>query len=236
MGFFDKLFRVNNQEVVNWYCDNCGAHMNNQVGFTTKNGRYTCKICGYNNDVSPNNIEPDYFDPNWIEYKASCPGSLYDQRVASVQCKFNWPISKERFEQMAVACGNGINRLKIRVNGATVTGVVTTVSGTNDWRFGCDFNDCGEITGNVLHFWSDNQDSKIPKTYILRLIDAIVDVLKLTSNYKPQREFICPFCGDNLRNQSNSVESCFYWKCRICGNGFELPLHPRGGYDYIAKL
>ncbi len=40
-----------------WHCDGCGRIMNNQIGFTTDDGEWTCSECGYLNDVSPNNIE-----------------------------------------------------------------------------------------------------------------------------------------------------------------------------------
>ncbi len=39
-----------------WYCDNCGAHLNNQSGFTALYGSWNCDECGYSNDVSDNNI------------------------------------------------------------------------------------------------------------------------------------------------------------------------------------
>ena len=48
MGLFDRG--------CDWYCDNCDAHLNNQSGFTALGGLWTCKECGYINDVSNNNI------------------------------------------------------------------------------------------------------------------------------------------------------------------------------------
>ena len=39
-----------------WYCDDCDAHLNNQWGFTTITGIWTCTECGYENDVSESNI------------------------------------------------------------------------------------------------------------------------------------------------------------------------------------
>ena len=43
-----------------WYCDNCRAHLNGQIGFTVKNGQWKCDNCGFVNDVTVNNIEPFY--------------------------------------------------------------------------------------------------------------------------------------------------------------------------------
>lgn len=41
---------------IDWYCDECGAYMNRQRGFTTRSGMWKCVICGYNNDVTEDNI------------------------------------------------------------------------------------------------------------------------------------------------------------------------------------
>lgn len=38
-----------------WYCDNCGAHLNSQLGFGAGT-TWTCRKCGYENDVSEDNI------------------------------------------------------------------------------------------------------------------------------------------------------------------------------------
>lgn len=47
-----------------WYCDESGAYMNEQPGFTTTSGEWTCTECGCVNDVSDGNIiyddEDDY--------------------------------------------------------------------------------------------------------------------------------------------------------------------------------
>ena len=48
---------------ITWYCDGCGVEMNGQPGFTTSSGWWTCTECGYENDVSPDNVyesEEDY--------------------------------------------------------------------------------------------------------------------------------------------------------------------------------
>lgn len=41
---------------IEWYCDCCGAHMNEQSGFSTITEMWLCTKCGYANDVSENNI------------------------------------------------------------------------------------------------------------------------------------------------------------------------------------
>ena len=35
-----------------WICDNCGAYMNDQPGFSVSSGSWCCKECGSWNDVS----------------------------------------------------------------------------------------------------------------------------------------------------------------------------------------
>jgi len=36
---------------IDWYCDKCNAHLNEQSGFTTRLRTWTCKKCGYKNVV-----------------------------------------------------------------------------------------------------------------------------------------------------------------------------------------
>lgn len=39
-----------------WYCDGCHAVLNEQEGFNTLSGRWTCTECGEDNDVSESNL------------------------------------------------------------------------------------------------------------------------------------------------------------------------------------
>ena len=41
-------------------CDNCYALLNEQPGFTTETDQWTCTECGHVNDVSYENIQPEY--------------------------------------------------------------------------------------------------------------------------------------------------------------------------------
>ncbi len=54
-----------------WYCDCCGELMNDQPGFNTITGTWTCLHCGEVNDVSEDNIWDDVddapYDPEWDE-------------------------------------------------------------------------------------------------------------------------------------------------------------------------
>lgn len=45
-----------------WICDNCGAYMNDQPGFSVSSGSWCCKECGSWNDVSEDNVVDDYDD------------------------------------------------------------------------------------------------------------------------------------------------------------------------------
>jgi len=49
-------FDFNNFE---WYCDRCDAHLNNQNGFTGIYGSWTCKKCGYVNNINSENVLND---------------------------------------------------------------------------------------------------------------------------------------------------------------------------------
>lgn len=39
-----------------WYCDNCGAYLNDQRGFDGEYGIFTCKQCGYDNRIDATQI------------------------------------------------------------------------------------------------------------------------------------------------------------------------------------
>ena len=108
---------------------------------------------------------------------------------------------------------------------AKITGVVTTVSGTNDWRFFCDFNDCGKVTGNFHEFYSENPESDIPMTYVTRLKDYISDRYKSMGVYLFETNFYCPKCGALLNDQFKDISKLIYWKCKKCGAGSYLAPH-----------
>ena len=63
MGLFDSLFGNKYEDLdCDWYCDNCGAFMNSQSGFSVHSGTWKCKACGYKNDVTAANIYYDDYD------------------------------------------------------------------------------------------------------------------------------------------------------------------------------
>lgn len=39
-----------------WYCDGCGTYMNDQEGFTVEDDYWVCTECGWENDVTEDNI------------------------------------------------------------------------------------------------------------------------------------------------------------------------------------
>ena len=60
MGFLDIvggiLNALSNSGDVTWYCDGCDAELNRQSGFSTESGTWVCEECGYENDVTEDNI------------------------------------------------------------------------------------------------------------------------------------------------------------------------------------
>lgn len=59
-GITKALLNFSSQSGLNdmgcdWYCDNCGASLNSQHGFYAGD-TWVCTKCGYENDVSENNI------------------------------------------------------------------------------------------------------------------------------------------------------------------------------------
>lgn len=41
---------------VDWWCDRCDAHLNEQEGFDDHNYTHKCTECGYKNSISKDNI------------------------------------------------------------------------------------------------------------------------------------------------------------------------------------
>ncbi len=55
--------------LIDWNCDACGARLNYQSGFTTEYGTWECTECGYENNVTDDNIVPDDFIGILLERK-----------------------------------------------------------------------------------------------------------------------------------------------------------------------
>ena len=41
---------------IDWYCDRCGSHLNDQKDFDDHHYVWKCTECGYNNSISSANI------------------------------------------------------------------------------------------------------------------------------------------------------------------------------------
>ena len=54
---------------IDWYCDSCDANLNRQRGFSTASGIWICQECGYENNVTKDNI----IDENENVYQNNCP-------------------------------------------------------------------------------------------------------------------------------------------------------------------
>ena len=64
---------------VTWYCDGCNSILNEQPGFNTNSGSWTCTECGYENDVTAENIyasEEDYQEAMGIPRCPCCGGMV----------------------------------------------------------------------------------------------------------------------------------------------------------------
>ena len=44
---------------VDWYCDDCNDHLNDQAHFTDANDTWTCADCGHENSISSGAIMSD---------------------------------------------------------------------------------------------------------------------------------------------------------------------------------
>lgn len=57
----DCKYKLTSQEFeddyVFWFCDDCNSYLNIQDGFDKNQTKCICAVCGYENDISPNNIK-----------------------------------------------------------------------------------------------------------------------------------------------------------------------------------
>lgn len=52
---------------IDWWCDRCGAYLNDQYGFDDNNYTHKCTECGHKNSISRDNIydsHEDYWNTN----------------------------------------------------------------------------------------------------------------------------------------------------------------------------
>ena len=81
-----------------WYCDECGDHLNAQVGFDTIFATWECEKCGYENEINSDNIrglnlpssDDAYFDCE--EYE------LLEEITSYLQFKYNHDVAYFDFD------------------------------------------------------------------------------------------------------------------------------------------
>lgn len=52
---------------IDWFCDRCNAHLNDQIGFDDHRYTWKCTECGHKNSISRDNIyasEEDFRNAN----------------------------------------------------------------------------------------------------------------------------------------------------------------------------
>lgn len=82
MSFFKNLWGKFSDVIgdnITWYCDRCNSVMNYQNGFSTITGTWVCTDCGFENDVSSDNVfssEQDYQDQMGIPHCPYCNGMV----------------------------------------------------------------------------------------------------------------------------------------------------------------
>lgn len=52
----DKHGYVEKTLEIDWYCDECGAYLNDQFNFNPYGDRWTCTECGCVNDITKDNV------------------------------------------------------------------------------------------------------------------------------------------------------------------------------------
>ena len=76
---FKSMIPYFNNDDITWYCDGCYAVLNNQPGFNTYSGQWECTECGYDNDVTEDNVydsEEEYQEAMGIPRCPDCGGMV----------------------------------------------------------------------------------------------------------------------------------------------------------------
>lgn len=155
-----------------------------------------------------------------------------EKRRKNTPVYFEYPLTKNRFSELAVIAGKQIKRLWIETDGAIVIGTVKTVSGISEWQFKLDFNDYGSITGRCWSLLCENSDSNIPDKFYNIFYSLIERELNESENNHQKddsnnsfSDFVfCQNCGNIISNQPEFSDECDYCVCKKCG---EYSFNPR---------
>ena len=87
-------------DYVFWFCDECGAYLNNQEGFDRKADKWVCTSCGYENDTTMDNLKGVCVD---------CGKTIPDPKgTLCVDCRLiRRERAKERLKNIGTAVGIG---------------------------------------------------------------------------------------------------------------------------------
>lgn len=98
MSLFGKLRAVFGNED-QWYCDGCNDNLNEQPGFRAGDSSWECDSCGFENDVSTDNLFESYEDYLEVKGIPNCPscGSIVHGGAPDATYWFNCEGCNERF-------------------------------------------------------------------------------------------------------------------------------------------
>ncbi len=81
-------------DFVFWFCDECGVYLNNQQGFDKNLSKHICRKCGYENDITDQNIKGTCSD---------CGKNLHNPD--STLCESCRQIRKEKGREWLITAG-----------------------------------------------------------------------------------------------------------------------------------
>lgn len=98
-------------DYVFWFCDECGAYLNNQEGFDRKAKKWVCTSCGYENETTMDNLKGVCVD---------CGKIIPDpEGTLCVDCRLiRRERSKERLKNIGTAVGIGAAAVGIGIAAA----------------------------------------------------------------------------------------------------------------------
>ena len=140
-------------DCVFWFCDECETYLNNQEGFNRKASKHICRKCGYENDISFDNIKGICSD---------C-GKVLPNPDATL-CEDCRQTRLKKAKQWLITAGKVVGTV------ATVAGVAYLAAQANDSDESTEYMPLSDAEDNkegeaVVDTWHNNVDGIVETEY-----------------------------------------------------------------------
>lgn len=194
-------------DYVFWFCDECDSYLNNQEGFDRNATRHVCTSCGYENDITFDNIKGICSD---------CGKVILDQDATlCADCRI---IRKEKTVENLKKVGKGVLAAGAFIGAVAVAAQAngTSSDDNSDWSylpnddFGYDGKrcaNCGNTDENTL--WDEGDTIYCSKCcHRTRVDDGADDLVECPycHRMRDRKAMYCRWCNDSTWQASTKEE------------------------------